>query len=452
MIRSIRTPLAVVAGMFLGLSVALTHGVWADRTAAVQLSDQVGTLPVKDLQTFVEILNRVKADYVEEVSDQKLFENAIRGMLDGLDPHSAYLDAEEFKEMTISTSGKFGGLGIEVQMQDGFVRVVAPIDDTPAARAGMQPGDLIVKIDGAPVKGLTLTDAVNKMRGEPGTRIKLTVVRQTEPQPMSVELTRDVIKVSSVRSRMLEDKLGYVRISTFASSTGQNLDTEIKKLQKEAGGELDGLILDLRNNPGGVLNAAVEVSDTFLEAGAIVSIKGRELDANREFNATAGDALDGRPVVVMVNSGSASASEIVAGALQDHRRAVLIGSKTFGKGSVQTILPLQNSAAIKLTTARYYTPSGRSIQAEGIEPDIKVRRLKLSQVEDNGLTPVTEADLTRHLDNGKGADKDAEADDDTDEAAASLESADEAEDLAETDYTLYESLNLLKALVITARR
>ena len=450
MIRSVRTPLAVAAGMFLGLSVALTHGVWADRQAAVQMSDEMGSLPVKDLQTFVEILNRVKADYVEEVSDEQLFESAIRGMLDGLDPHSAYLDAEEFREITISTSGKFGGLGIEVQMQDGFVRVVAPIDETPAARAGIQPGDLIVKIDDAPVKGLSLTDAVKKMRGDPGTKIKLMVVRQTEPQPLNVELTRDIIKVSSVRSRMLEGKLGYVRISTFASNTGQTLGTEIKKLQKEAGGELEGLILDLRNNPGGVLNAAVEVSDTFLDSGSIVSIKGREADASREFNATAGDALGGKPLVVMVNTGSASASEIVAGALQDQHRAVLVGAKTFGKGSVQTILPLQNDSAIKLTTARYYTPSGRSIQAEGIEPDIKIRPLKVSEVEDNDLTPITEADLSRHLENPDS--EDAENDGAADEAKPAVDSPEDLKALAENDYALYESLNLLKGLVISGRR
>ena len=435
----VRTSLALAAGVLIGVGVTLTDGVFAtkDKGAAEPL-------PLKDLQIFVEILNRVKTDYVEPVDDKKLLENAVRGMLTGLDPHSAYLDAEEFKEMNIATSGKFGGLGIEVQMQNGFVRVVSPIDDTPAAKAGMQPGDLIVKIDDMPTKGLELSEAVQKMRGEPGSKIVLTVVREGATGPLTVPMERAIIKVASVRGRMLEPGLGYLRISSFTTETGGSLDRELKKLQTEAGGKLKGVVLDLRNNPGGVLDAAVKVSDVFLDKGGIVSIKGRDTDANREFNATPGDDLAGSPIVVMINAGSASASEIVAGALQDHKRAVLIGDKTFGKGSVQTIMPLQSESAIKITTARYYTPSGRSIQGDGIVPDIAVKPLKVAAVEGaDEFDPVNEADLKGSLINEK---EKGQAEKDAEEARKKL--VDEEQKLAETDYTLYQALNLLKGLTI----
>lgn len=436
-----RTPLALSAGVLIGVAITLADGVFATKDKAA-----TEPLPFKDLQTFVEILNRVKADYVEPVEDKVLLENAVRGMLTGLDPHSAYLNQEEFKEMNIATSGRFGGLGIEVQMQNGFVRVVSPIDDTPAAKAGMQPGDLIVKIDDTPTKGLELGEAVQKMRGEPGSKIVLTVVREGAAAPLTVPLERAIINVASVRGRMLEPGLGYLRISSFTTETGGSLDKEIKKLKKEAGGQLKGVVLDLRNNPGGVLDAAVKVSDAFIEQGTIVSIKGRDADGNREFAATPGDDLDGAPIVVMVNSGSASASEIVAGALQDQKRAVLVGDKTFGKGSVQTIMPLQSEAAIKLTTARYYTPSGRSIQGDGIVPDIALKPLKVAKVENAGeFTPITESDLNGSLLNEKEkqqADKDAEA--------ARKKIVEDEQKLAETDYTLYEALNLLKGLAIVA--
>jgi carboxyl-terminal processing protease len=369
-------------------------------------------------------------------------------MLTGLDPHSSYLDQDEFKEMNIATSGKFGGLGIEVQMQNGFVRVVSPIDDTPAAKAGMQPGDLIVKIDDTPTKGLELSEAVQKMRGEPGSKIVLTVVREGASAPLTVPMERAIINVASVRGRMLEPGMGYVRISSFTTETGGSLDKELKKLKKEAGGQLKGIVLDLRNNPGGVLDAAVKVSDAFIDRGTIVSIKGRDADGNREFGATPGDELGGRPIVVMVNSGSASASEIVAGALQDSKRAVLIGDKTFGKGSVQTIMPLQSEAAIKLTTARYYTPSGRSIQGDGITPDIAVRPLKVAKPEGaDAFDPIKESDLRGSLANEK---EKLQADKDAEEARKKLE--EEEQKLAESDYTLYEALNLLKGLTIATAR
>lgn len=433
-----RTPLALAAGVAIGVGITLADGVFATKDKAAS-----EPLPFKELQTFVEILNRVKSDYVEPVEDKTLLENAVRGMLTGLDPHSAYLDPEEFKEMNIATSGKFGGLGIEVQMQNGFVRVVSPIDDTPAAKAGMQPGDLIIKIDDTPTKGLELGEAVQKMRGEPGSKIVLTVVREGATAPLVVTMERAIINVASVRGRMLEPGLGYLRISSFTTETSGSLDKELKKLKKEAGGTLKGVVLDLRNNPGGVLDAAVKVSDAFIEKGGIVSIKGRDGDGNRDFNATPGDELEGQPIVVMINGGSASASEIVAGALQDQKRAVLMGDKTFGKGSVQTIMPLQNESAIKITTARYYTPSGRSIQGEGITPDIAVKPLKVAKAESTEpqLDPIKEADLKGSLVNEKGAaDKDKEA--------ARKKLVDEEQKLAETDYALYEALNLLKGLTI----
>lgn len=448
-----RNSFFIALGVALGIGISLAQGGFAQREEAKSQE-----LPLQQLRTFVEILNRVKQGYVEDVSDDDLLENAIRGMVDGLDPHSAYLSPEEFKEITISTSGKFGGLGIEVQMQNGFVRVVAPIDDTPAKRAGIEAGDLIIRIDGTAVKGLSLAEAVKLMRGERGSEITLTVVREGEDGPFKVTLERDIIRVKSVRSRMLDPGYGYVRISQFSSSTGKNLNQALDTLKEENGGNLNGLILDLRNNPGGVLNAAVDVSDAFLTEGEIVSIKGRVQGTDQNFNANSGDKLEGAPLVVLVNEGSASASEIVAGALKDQGRAVIVGHKTFGKGSVQTILPLQNDAALKLTTARYYTPSGRSIQAEGIEPDITIQNVNVVASKDKGgVLPFSEADLAGALandneKNGKGTpakpsdEKDSKEDEDEDSAQVV------ASKLAEEDYALYEALNLLKGLYILRQR
>ncbi len=429
MARNFKALALLVTGTVLGASITLSQGVFADRELPQS------SLPLQELQAFAEILSQIKDNYVEPIEDSALLENAIRGMLEGLDPHSAYLNKEEYGEMSISTSGKFGGLGIEVQMFNGFVRVVSPIDDTPASRAGLEAGDLIIRIDEKPVKGMTLTEAVRLMRGKPGTKIDLMMMREGGTQPFNVKLTRDIIKVESVRSRMLEPQYGYIRISTFSGNTATSLENQLKELQKEAGNKLNGLILDLRNNPGGVLNAAVDVSDIFLNEGTVVSIKGRNDNAKREFTARPGDALEDRPIVVLVNEGSASASEIVAGALQDHKRAVVVGRKTFGKGSVQTIVPVRNNAAIKLTTARYYTPSGRSIQASGIEPDITIRQLEVSKREGN-FKPLKEADLNNSLANENGA-------------ATSDEKAKDGDlSLAESDYALYEALNLLKGLSI----
>jgi carboxyl-terminal processing protease len=438
--RPLRTPVALAVGVILGTGVSLTYGVLAEKS-------KPENLPLRDMQTFVEILNRVKTDYVEPVTDDALLEDAMRGMLAGLDPHSTYLNKEEFAEINVQTSGRFGGLGIEVQAFNGFVRVIAPIDETPAARAGIQAGDVIVKIDDTAVKGLTLTEAVKKMRGEPGTPIVLTVLREGTNDPMTFEMKRDVINVSSVRSRMLEPGIAYLRVTTFSSSTGKGLAEEFKKLKKAApDGKLRGMVLDLRNNPGGVLNAAVEVSDAFLDKGNIVSIKGRINDANREYNATPGDMLEGQPLVVLVNGGSASASEIVAGALQDHKRGLLVGTKTFGKGSVQTILPLQNDSAIKLTTARYYTPSGRSIQAEGIGPDIAIRPVKITKAEGAGGGDIAEADLQGAL---EGDERPVET---PEQIEAKKKQSEEQQQLAENDYALYEALNLLKGMIIVGSR
>ncbi len=432
---TIRMSVGILTGIVLGLALSISFGVFANKQGGQE------AIPLEDLRTFTDVYMRIKRNYVEEVDDATLLENAIRGMLSGLDPHSSYLSKRDFQDLQIGTSGEFGGLGIEVGMEDGFVKVIAPIDDTPASRAGVRAGDLIIRLDDQPVKGMTLNEAVNVMRGPKGSDITLTIIREGADQPIRITLTRDTIQVRSVRSEMLEPGFGYVRISNFQSKTAQNLVDEVQKLQRDGNG-LRGLILDLRNNPGGVLNGAVGVSDAFLEEGLIVYTEGRTADAQFRYQASPGDVLRGAPMVVLVNEGSASASEIVAGALQDHQRAVVMGTRTFGKGSVQTILPLRQDTALKLTTARYYTPDGRSIQAEGIDPDIRLERLKVSQVdgEEGSMRPVTEADLSRHLQRQRAAEEARE--DDNGERAS----------LAQRDYQLYEALNLLKGLTILQAR
>ncbi len=431
--KSTTRNLSILAtGLVLGVTLAIGQGVLAERE-----NNSLRTIPIQELRTFTEVFTKIKSDYVEPVDDKTLLENAIRGMLSGLDPHSAYLDPDAYRELQVGTTGEFGGLGIEVGMEDGFVKVISPIDDTPAQRAGVHAGDLIIRLDDTPVKGLTLNEAVKIMRGKPGTDITLTIVREGEDKPLKITITRDIIKVKSVKSRLLEERYGYLRISSFQSKTGENMLQEIDKLQREAADKhLRGLILDLRNNPGGVLNAAVEVSDAFLTEGLIVYTEGRDESSRLKFKATPNEVLEGAPLVVMVNGGSASASEIVAGALQDHRRAIILGSRTFGKGSVQTILPMNNNAALKLTTARYFTPSGRSIQAEGIEPDIELERVRVESVK-LPFKEIKEADLARHLENTNG-----------DKSSGKDEQDQEENSLAQQDYQLYEALNLLKALDI----
>jgi carboxyl-terminal processing protease len=393
----------VVAGVLIGVAISLNFSAVAQKDAALPL-------PIEELRAFTEVFGRVKSDYVEPVEDKKLITEAINGMLTGLDPHSAYLDQEAFRELQVGTQGEFGGLGIEVGMEDGFVKVVAPIDDTPASRAGIKPGDLIVKLDEMSVKGMTLNDAVKQMRGKPNSNITLTIVRKGETKPVVVTLTRAVIKIQSVKSKLLEPGYAYFRVTQFQEHTGETLARAIETLFKQNQGPMRGIVLDLRNDPGGLLNGAVAVSAAFLPANSlVVYTDGRTEDAKMRLNASPENYLRGRlkddyirklppevknvPMVVLVNGGSASASEIVAGALQDHKRAVIMGQQSFGKGSVQTILPLGNNTAIKLTTARYYTPNGRSIQAKGITPDIPLE----DATEKMAALKLREADLTKHL-------------------------------------------------------
>ncbi len=433
---NIRTFMILGLGLILGVLLAVGQGVFAQKPASSS-----SPLPLEELKTFTDVFTKIKRDYVVSVDDRTLLENAIRGMLSGLDPHSSYLDSDAYKELQVGTSGKFGGLGIEVGMEDGFVKVITPIDDTPAAQAGVEAGDLIIRLDDTPVKGLSLGEAVKIMRGDPGTDIVLTIVRKDEKGPIKITITRDIIRVKSVKSRILEDGYGYVRVSQFQSNSGENLIDAVEELRKESDGSLNGLVLDLRNNPGGVLNAAVAISDAFLEDGLIVYTEGRIEDSSLKFNATPRDILDGAPIVVLVNGGSASASEIVAGALQDHKRAVIMGIQTFGKGSVQTILPLpNNAAALKLTTARYFTPSGRSIQAQGIVPDIELETVKITDVEKPALNMLKESDLSGHLENGNGKDNKSKKKNKKEEK--------EVVALVKSDYQLYEALNMLKGLHI----
>ena len=398
----------VTLGILVGVMISLNYSAVAQRGG-------LSPLPVEEMRAFTDVFEAIKRNYVEPVEDKKLFTEAINGMLTGLDPHSAYLDQDAFREMQVGTQGEFGGLGIEVGMEDGFVKVVAPIDDTPAARAGLKPGDLIIKLDDTAVKGMSLNDAVKRMRGKPNTKITLTVVRKGEAAPFPVTLTRAVIKIQSVKAKMLEPDFGYVRISQFQEHTGELLVKSIDALYKQNQQPLKGLVLDLRNDPGGLLNGAVAVSAAFLQQNSlVVYTDGRTDDAKMKLTANGEHYLRGRtredflqklppevktvPMVVLVNGGSASASEIVAGALQDHKRATILGTQTFGKGSVQTIMPLGNSTAIKLTTARYYTPNGRSIQAKGITPDFLVEDPFNPS---DQATRMREADLGRHLSGDK---------------------------------------------------
>lgn len=357
---------AVLAmGMLLGALLTIGHTVFAQRY------DSGGDLPIAELQTLSEVFGRIKSNYVTEVNDKDLFVNAIRGMVSGLDPHSDYLDEDAFRELKVGTQGEFGGLGIQVDMYEGVVRVIAPMDDTPAHRAGVKAGDLIIKLDDKPVKGMTLRDAVNIMRGKPGTKITLTIIREGEDKPLTITIERDVIVVKSVKSEMLEGGIAYIRISTFQAHTSEDLRNAIMDLQARNGGKLNGVILDLRNNPGGLLSAAVEISDFFITKGRIVYTRGRIDDAKKEFNARPDDIIKGAPMVVLVNEGSASASEIVSGALQDHGRAIIMGRKSYGKASVQSIYEMPDGrTAVKLTIAHYYTPKGRMIHGEGIHPDV----------------------------------------------------------------------------------
>ncbi len=425
----------------LALSIALVIGapvaMAAQQTAQpAPAASAKAPLPLEELRTFAEVMDRIKAAYVEPVDDKTLLENAIKGMLSNLDPHSAYLGPEDFAELQESTSGEFGGLGIEVGTEDGNIKIVSPIDDTPASKAGIQAGDFIVKINGQPTRGLSMTEAVDKMRGKIGQKITLTLVRNGGT-PFDVTLTRANIQVKSVKAQLLEDGYGYIRITQFQVKTGEEVAAALAKLRKENGNKkLKGIILDLRNNPGGVLQSAVEVVDHFITKGLIVYTKGRIANSELRFSATGKDLSENVPLVVLINGGSASASEIVAGALQDQKRGVVMGTTSFGKGSVQTVLPLNNDRALKITTALYFTPNGRSIQAQGIVPDIEVSRAKITREQDTEY--FKEADLQGHLGNGNGG---ADKPTGSDPNAKPMPQDD--------DFQLSQALSLLKGLSIT---
>ena len=419
--------LGILLLMLLGLTVNGAGADGADSSA----------LPVEDLRLFSEIFARIKADYVEELDDSQLLRDAVKGMLNGLDPHSVYLDPETFREVNIDTRGEFGGLGLEVTLEDGTIRVVAPLDGTPAHQAGLLPGDRIIRLEDTLVQGMSLDEAVSQMRGEPGTQIRLLIVREGQPEPFEITLKRAIIRLDSVWTELLDERFGYARVSQFQLGTAIELKQQLASLESESADGLAGLVLDLRNNPGGVLDGAVAVSDLFLRQGVIVTTRGRTKDSEVTYSATPKDILVGAPIVVLVNSGSASASEIVAGALQDRQRAVIMGEKTFGKGSVQTILPMNNGAALKLTTARYYTPSDRSIQASGIIPDIESSNLAFTPDEGKEEFNLRESNLTRHLENDSG---DKVTDDGSGAPANRLS--------RQRDDQIRQAVNFLKSMVI----
>ncbi len=398
----------------------------------------------RQLNLFGDVFERVRAQYVEEVDDKELVETSINGMLTSLDPHSAYLNADRFKEMQVQTRGEFGGLGIEVTMENGFVKVVSPIDDTPAFQAGVQAGDFITHIDEEPVLGLSLGEAVKKMRGKVGTEIKLEMRREGTEGPINVVIIRDIIQIQSVRHRV-EGNAGYIRVTTFSQNSEPGVKKAIAEIKKEIGENLVGFVLDLRNNPGGLLDQAILVSDVFLDKGEIVSTRGRSENDTKRDNATPGDLADGLPIVVLINGGSASASEIVAGALQDHKRAITLGTKSFGKGSVQTVIPMPGHGAVRLTTARYYTPSGRSIQAKGIEPDIFVEQAKIETVSGRRMH---ESDLRGALDKDKNKEKEKAKKDAANDNKTEDKDAKEGEEEKEkpVDYQLSRALDLLSGL------
>lgn len=413
-------------------------------TKEEQIKAQTPQDTYRQLNLFGDVFERVRSQYVEPMTDEELIEDAVEGLLTSLDPHSSYLDDDDYKDMQVQTRGEFGGLGIEVTMENGFVKVVSPIDETPAAKAGIKAGDYITHLDGEQVMGLSLSEAVDKMRGKVGEPIIITVVREGAEETLEIKIIRDIIKIKSVKSRVEQDDIGYIRVTTFNQNTMPGVEKAFKDIKAEAGDkEIIGYILDLRNNPGGLLNQAIGVSDAFLDKGEIVSTRGRNKSDTKRDNATPGDLAEGKPMIVLLNGGSASASEIVAGALQDHRRAIIVGTKSFGKGSVQTVIPLPGHGAMRLTTARYYTPSGRSIQSEGIEPDIIIEQAKIEEVKEEHRT--RESDLRGAITNdskvkngkknksGKKSDKKAGGD-------------------KPVDYQLNRALDLLRGIVLYSDR
>lgn len=450
-LNSCRTPriTSCLAALCLGLASSISYSQEAVEAQEAQNAPepaaaetpQKGLLPLDDLRIFTRVFEDIRSGYIEEVDDATLFEYAIKGMLSELDPHSTFLDASKFDNLKENTTGQYGGLGIEVGTEDGFIKVIAPMDDTPASEAGIEAGDLIVQIDGDSIKGKSLSEAIELMRGEKGSKIVLKVMRDGLEKPKDIEIVRDYIKVTSLRSRLLDEHYGLIRIAQFQIPTGKDFVKAIEKLKSEAE-PLQGLIIDLRNNPGGVLRASVQVADALLDGGQVVYTEGRIKGASAEFNAEPGDISNGLPVIVLINGGSASASEIVAGALQDHGRALVLGTRSFGKGSVQSVIPISKEKAIKLTTSLYFTPNGRSIQAQGIEPDIEVERARLTAIKPRAR--VTEADLSGHLGNGNGGEEN--------DAAERKRSQANSRKLLERDNQLYEALNILKGLSLLSKK
>ncbi len=427
--------------LFLTAALVYSSQSYAEQAARVSLDAKPTTevqraLPLEDLRVFTQIYEQIRKNYVDEIDDKTLLEYAIRGMLDKLDPHSAYLDKSSFDDLQVHTTGEFGGIGIEVSMEDGLLKVVSPIDDTPATKAGIEAGDIIVKLNDTFVKGLTLDEAIDLMRGPKDTEINVTISRKEVAEPFELVIVRDIIKVRSIRHEIVNDHYGYIRIAQFQTRTGSDLIKAIDEMRAET--QLEGLVLDLRNNPGGVLQASVAVAGAFLDAKKVVYTEGRTKAMNESFYAEPGDITDGLPLVVLINDGSASASEIVAGALQDHKRAVVLGTRSFGKGSVQTVQPITQDKAIKLTTALYYTPSGRSIQAQGIEPDIPVERVRVTAIK--GRNSVSEAELSGHINNSSGKE--------VDRKTRNAEQDSTETSLQNQDNQLYEAINLLKGLSI----
>jgi carboxyl-terminal processing protease len=425
------------SSLFATLSTTLSTVIALSTSPSTFAVEEEGRLPLDELRTFADVFHQIRIGYVEEIDDSTLLEYAIQGMLMGLDPHSVYLTEDDFENLQTSTTGEFSGLGLEVGMEDGYVKIISPIDGSPAEKAGLQSGDIILKLGKTSVKGMSLNEAVDIMRGPQGSDIQLTIGRPGESQPFDVTLIRDVITVASVRERWLEPGYGYIRVAQFQSRTGADVKKSIAKLKDEQ--VLKGLVLDLRNNPGGVLRASVDVAGLFMDGGKVVYTDGRLDNSDIHYNAEAHDFSEGTPLIVLINNGSASASEIVAGALQDHSRAVIMGTPSFGKGSVQTILPISDERAVKLTTALYFTPNGRSIQAAGIQPDIFVERAKVTAYE--GQDYIKEADLNRHLNNANG-----------DNNKIDDKKNDVTNKLLSTDNQLYEALTLLKGLNVLGMR
>jgi carboxyl-terminal processing protease len=434
--KSILLPLAVFAT---ALFLTTISSAQSEDTIADEPVTESTALPLKELRLFTLIFDHIRRSYVEPISDQQLLENAIKGMLGEMDPHSAYLDASSFEQLQESTKGEFTGIGIEMSNEDGFIKVISPIDGSPAEKAGLQAGDIIIEVDQKSIQGLSVSDAAKKIRGPVGSTVVFTIIRENVEEPVEVTITRDIIKSISIRHRVIEDNIGYVRIAQFQSETGNDFVTSIQKLRSDTP-TLNGFIIDLRNNPGGILQSSVQVVDALINSGTVVYTQGRLDSSNISFSATEGDETDGLPVVVLINGGSASASEIVAGALQDHRRAVIMGTRSFGKGSVQTILPVGDKKGIKLTTARYFTPNGRSIQAQGITPDIIVEPATITAITTS--EQLSEASLSGHLKNTSG---------DT-STVTGVETNTSPNAPTIKDNQLFEAINLLKGLAILTQK